>query len=191
MKTHLTNTKSNRNKRDYVSELNFYSRAFLKMKEVRPKVSGREERKLGRCQIKKKKKRWNTPKCHQTMWNYGIKTFYPKDCLLLSTSIKIKLQITGHIFLWQKHRVLSHTVLGEAKSTTHEATSYMDTRTPDNRIPLQQLQTLRTLAIYQGKWKEHWLKKIPFLVNGRSLEILDSQLLDLIMGTWHFPWQTL
>lgn len=117
------------------------------------------------------------------MWNYGIKTFYPKDYPLLSTSIKIKLQITGHIFLWQKHRVLSHTVLGEAKSTTHEATSYMDTRTPDNRIPLQQLQTLRTLAIYQGKWKEHWLKKIPFLVNGRSLEILDSQLLDLIMGT--------
>lgn len=56
MKTHLTNTKSNRNKRDYVSELNFYSRAFLKMKEVRPKVSGREERKLGRCRIKKKKK---------------------------------------------------------------------------------------------------------------------------------------
>lgn len=35
----------------------------------------------------------------------------------------------------------------------------MDTRTPDNRISLQQLQTLRTLAIYQGKWKEHWLKK--------------------------------
>lgn len=82
------------------------------------------------------------------MWNYGIKPSYPKDSPLLSTSIEVKLRITERVFLWQKRRVLSHTVWGEAKSVTHEATSYMDSRIPEDRISLQELQTLRSWVIY-------------------------------------------